>query len=255
MFLLLISPDFIASDYCVEKELARAIERHDEGSARVIPIIIEPCDWASMPRLRRLKAVPDDGKPVSEWANENTAFLNIAQEIRRVCEQVQSRDADVQQEEREGSIGDTSKYRVKRDFDDIDRSEYRDEAFRSAKAYFRQAIDEINTIEGLRGRFSDGGPSTFGCTIVNGLRSRGTAHITVHRGGSDASMGDIYWSFEENSSRNSANGWVSVSSDEYDQFLKGPGSFLEDELENLNPAQFADYLWRRLIEQAGIDHA
>lgn len=255
LFLLLVSPDFIASDYCVERELERAIERHDEGSARVVPIIIEPCDWASMPRLRRLKAVPDDGKPVSEWANENTAFLNVAQEIRRVCEQDRPPPFRPQNNKSAEVITSSARYRVKRDFDDIDRSEYRDEVFRSTKEYFRQAIGELNTIDGLRGRFSDGGPSTFGCTIVNGMRARGTAHITVHRGGSDVSMGDIYWSFEENSSRNSANGWVNVTADEYEQFLKGPGSFHHEDLDNLDPAQFADYLWRQLIEQAGIDHA
>lgn len=255
LFLLLISPDFIASDYCVERELERAIERHDEGLARVVPVIIEPCDWSSMPRLRRLKAVPDDAKPVSDWANENTAYLNVVQEVRRICVQeklpspIQSNGSPSRQSNT------AARYRVKRDFDEIDRSDFRDEAFSTTKEYFRRAIEEIDTIDGLRGRFSDGGPTTFGGTIVNGMRTRGTCHITVHRGGSDASMGDIFWSFEENASRNSANGWVSVSADEYEMFLKGPGSFMHQELDNQTPAQFAEYLWLQAIEQAGIDHA
>lgn len=66
LFLFLVSPDFIASDYCVEQEMRRALERHDAGDARVVPIIVEPCNWTSMNALRRLKAVPIDGKPVSE---------------------------------------------------------------------------------------------------------------------------------------------------------------------------------------------
>ena len=53
LFLLLVSPDFIASNYCVEREMQRALERHEVGAARVVPIIIEPCDWAAMPQLRR----------------------------------------------------------------------------------------------------------------------------------------------------------------------------------------------------------
>src|SRR5690606_13037417 len=84
LFLLLISPDFIASNYCVEREMQRAMERHDAEEARVIPIIAEPCDWASMEPLRRLKALPKDGVPISEWANANNAYLDVVQELRRI---------------------------------------------------------------------------------------------------------------------------------------------------------------------------
>ena len=62
LFLLLVSPDFIASDYCVEREMRRALERHAAGTARVVPIIVEECDWKAMRELRQLKAVPTDGK-------------------------------------------------------------------------------------------------------------------------------------------------------------------------------------------------
>lgn len=40
IILLLVSPDFLASDYCFTKEMARAIERHKEKTARVIPVIL-----------------------------------------------------------------------------------------------------------------------------------------------------------------------------------------------------------------------
>ena len=49
VILLLISPDFINSDYCYEREMLRAIQRHDRLEARVIPIILRPCDWHSLP--------------------------------------------------------------------------------------------------------------------------------------------------------------------------------------------------------------
>ena len=45
VILLLISPDFIASDYCYEREMKRAMERHRKSEARVIPVILRPCDW------------------------------------------------------------------------------------------------------------------------------------------------------------------------------------------------------------------
>ena len=47
--LLLVSSDFIASDYCYEREMARAMERHEKGDARIIPVILRPCDWHDLP--------------------------------------------------------------------------------------------------------------------------------------------------------------------------------------------------------------
>ena len=84
LFLALVSPDYLASDYCYETEMTRALERHDASEAHVVPIIIEPCEgWRESP-LGRLKALPEDGKPVSTWKNENEAFLNVAKELRRI---------------------------------------------------------------------------------------------------------------------------------------------------------------------------
>ena len=83
LFLPLVSPDFLASNYCYEKEMTRALERRDAGVLRVVPIIIEPCDWKASP-LGKLKALPRDGKPVVEWPNKNAAFLDVVSELRRI---------------------------------------------------------------------------------------------------------------------------------------------------------------------------
>src|SRR6185437_8083890 len=83
IFLALVSPDFLASKYCYEREMTKALERHDAGALRVVPIILEPCDWNSSP-LGKLKALPKDGKAISIWANQNVAFLGIVEELRRV---------------------------------------------------------------------------------------------------------------------------------------------------------------------------
>ena len=61
LFLALVSPDFLASNYCYEREMEIALKRHDEGSLRVVPIILEACDWKSTP-LGKLKIIPKDGK-------------------------------------------------------------------------------------------------------------------------------------------------------------------------------------------------
>src|SRR2546423_49301 len=49
IILLLISSDFIASDYCYSVEVQRALERHHMGEACVIPIILKPVDWQNTP--------------------------------------------------------------------------------------------------------------------------------------------------------------------------------------------------------------
>ncbi|WP_136523964.1 toll/interleukin-1 receptor domain-containing protein [Geomonas ferrireducens] len=87
IILLLISADFLASDYCYDVEMDRAMARHDAGEARVIPIILRPCDWP-WSRFGKLQALPRDGKPVSDWSTHDQAFNEVARGIRRVVEEL-----------------------------------------------------------------------------------------------------------------------------------------------------------------------
>ena len=82
IILLLISPDFMASDYCYSTEMQRAMERQERGEARVIPIILRPADWKSSV-FGKLKSLPSDGRAVTRWTNRDEALLNIAKGIRR----------------------------------------------------------------------------------------------------------------------------------------------------------------------------
>lgn len=87
--LLLISADFLASDYAYDVETKRAMERHIAGEACVIPIILRHCDWQSAP-FGKLQALPDNGKPVTDrsWHTLDEAFFQIAQGIKKVIEQI-----------------------------------------------------------------------------------------------------------------------------------------------------------------------
>src|SRR5712692_7685383 len=62
IILLLVSPDFMDSDYINDVELKRAIERHERGEAHVIPVILRHVSWQGEP-LGKLQALPTDGKP------------------------------------------------------------------------------------------------------------------------------------------------------------------------------------------------
>ena len=89
VILLLVSTAFMASDYCYEKEMMRAMERHEKEGTRVIPIILRPCDWHQAP-FGKLNALPKDGKPVVSWPNRDEAFLDVAKGIRTVVERLKS---------------------------------------------------------------------------------------------------------------------------------------------------------------------
>jgi hypothetical protein len=83
IILLLISADFLASDYNYGIEMQRALERHRAGSARVIPILLRPCDWEQAP-FADLQYLPRNGLPVTKWPSHDDAFREIARDIREV---------------------------------------------------------------------------------------------------------------------------------------------------------------------------
>jgi len=86
--LLLVSPNFLASDYC-NKEMQKALEMINQGNVWVIPIILEYCDWKNT-SLKDLLACPQDGRPVSEYKNPNKAFNEITDKIRKVIDEISS---------------------------------------------------------------------------------------------------------------------------------------------------------------------
>lgn len=81
IILLLVSSDFLASRYCRDVEIKRAMERHESGQTRVIPIILRAVDWHSAP-FGKLQALPKDGKPVTSWKNRDEAFSDVARGIK-----------------------------------------------------------------------------------------------------------------------------------------------------------------------------
>jgi hypothetical protein len=87
LILLLVSADFLASAYCYEKEVARAMARHQLREARVVPVILRDCVWDLAP-FSKLQALPKDGKPVAAWDSRDEALKDIALGIRRLTEEL-----------------------------------------------------------------------------------------------------------------------------------------------------------------------
>jgi internalin A len=90
LILLLVSADFLASDYCYETEMKMALEREAKGEARVVPVILRACDWKGA-LFGKLQGFPKDMKPVTSWPNRDEAWTDVAAGIRKVAELLRKR--------------------------------------------------------------------------------------------------------------------------------------------------------------------
>src|SRR5436305_11191643 len=82
IILLMVSSDFLDSDYCYSREMAQALERHRRGEAHVIPVLLRPVYWAETP-FSQLEPIPRDSKFVTEEDDHDTALQKIVDELQR----------------------------------------------------------------------------------------------------------------------------------------------------------------------------
>lgn len=255
IFIALVSPDYLASTYCYEKEFKHALRLSDEGRIRIVAIILEPCDWKTSP-FGNLMALPKDGKPVSDWTNANTAYLDVVTQLRGLLARPPSPNV-AQQTAPDKEVAITRKVRLKRDFDAIDRAEFADHSFKVLEDYFRSASQELALAsDDIRVRVEDMGSGAFTSTIVNRARQRGgEAHITVRNSKGRAAFGDISFIFEAHASGNSSNGTIRVEADEYQLFLVA-GSFMtiSERDTKYSPKEAAEWLWNQFVQRAGIEY-
>jgi TIR domain len=149
VILLLVSPDFIASDYCYEREMKRALERHQQGEARVIPIILRPCDWHDLP-FGKLLATPKDGKPITMWPNIDQAFLDVVTAIKNALKDLgktakgsaQKPPTTAGRSTSSESIR-SSNLRVTKQFTDLDKDRFRHDGFEYIAKFFENSLEEL----------------------------------------------------------------------------------------------------------------
>lgn len=96
VILLLISKNFLASDFCFGLELQQAMLRHARGETVVIPLMLSPCDVSGAPFMK-LQALPSDARPVTTWANQDEAWEQIVTQLRNLISSVQIRSAAQEQ--------------------------------------------------------------------------------------------------------------------------------------------------------------
>ena len=93
IILLLVSANFISSDYCHDVEMKQAMNLHKTGGIRVVPVILSSCIWENTP-FGNLLAVPKDGKPIRNWENVDDAFLNVVEQLTKVIERLKQSTPD-----------------------------------------------------------------------------------------------------------------------------------------------------------------
>lgn len=92
IILLLVSSDFIASDYCYSIEMQQALARHEQGDAYVLPIILRPIEWKRTP-FGKLRSLPSDDSPImsSRWQYLDEALADVARGVQKVVEEVRAK--------------------------------------------------------------------------------------------------------------------------------------------------------------------
>ena len=109
--LLLVSPHLLALDYCYSKEMALAVQRHEEGTARMVPIILRPVQWKNAP-FSKLQALPNKAKPITTWLNIYDAYEHIAKDLHRIVRELQDSRKTAEEWLQEGnSLTDLKHYR------------------------------------------------------------------------------------------------------------------------------------------------
>lgn len=264
IILLLISPDFLASNYCYEIEMDRAMERHRAGEAIVIPVILRPSDWLHPP-LNELRATPRDGKPITKWPDRDEAFLEVVKDIRAAAEKLASKAGPSALAKAVPQTADapswiapattaaaprSSNLRLAKTFTERDKDGFRAEAFEFLARFFENSLAELGERNpGIEGVFRRVDANRFTASIYKD--GKAAARCTIFMGGSGFGSSGICYVTGETTSSNSMNEQLSVGADDQAMFLSSMGMAMmrgHDREQKLSPEGAAELYWSMLIQ-------
>jgi hypothetical protein len=227
--LLLVSPDFIASDYCYEKEMMRTLERHKEGTCTAIPVILRPCDWHDAP-FGALLASPKDGKAITLWPNIDEAFLDVTRAIKgalakrgaaragtgAASPKARSASAEPPMAPRSSNL------RTAKHFTDHDKDQFLHDAFDYIAKYFEGSLAELSARNpGIEGRFRRIDANRF--TAVAYRNGKAVARCAIRLGDRTGYIAGITYSHDDSAADGSYNECLSVEHDDQRLYLKPLG--------------------------------
>lgn len=254
IILLLVSSDFLASDYCYGVEVDRALKRNAAGEARVIPIILRPCEWHGAP-FGKLLAAPTDGRPVTKWPDIDDAFLDITKAIRAAA--MPEGGAVAKSSKVQHAVGDaqstpgprSSNLRVRQKFSDRDRDQFLNDAFEFMARFFENSLKELAARNpGFEASFKRIDANRFTASIYRAGENVARCKIWIGGLGNDG----IAFSYNANPDDNSLNDSVSVEAAEQSLFLRPLGMQMRrvpDSGHNFGFEGAAEYYWGLFIER------
>ena len=256
LVLLLVSPDFINSDYCYDVEMMRAVDRHNLGQAIVIPVILRPCHWHDLPFGKLVAATPD-GKPVTQYPSLDEGFFHVVSAIKGALKMLPNSAGAAPGAPAGPSVAApvqpvvsaaprSSNLRIKKKFSDRERDRARAECFEFVAKYFANSLEELKRRNpDIEVDFRRIDANSFDAAIyVSGKRQCGCG---IWMGGTSFG-GDILFS-HNGVSENSFNESMSIQDDGYSLGFK-PLGFAHpgrDSQKLLNFEGVAEYFWEMLI--------
>jgi len=254
IILLLVSADFLASDYCYDVEMTRAMERHGKGDAIVIPVILRACEWQQAP-FGKLKAVPLDGRPVNKWPDIDEAFLQVAKAVREAAERISGSGKSTRTlpnvpTTATAQIHDlgprSSNMRLAKIFSQRDKDQFKLQTFEYIARFFENSLAELGRRNpGFDGHFRRVDASRFFATVYR--NGEAVARGTIFMGGDTFGNGINYVQGETTSS-NSMNEALTVEADDQALHLTSMGfGFGANRDPKLSQEGAAELLWNHLI--------
>jgi hypothetical protein len=252
LFIAMVSPDYIASNYCYEKEFKQALQMQAGGKLVIIPVIVEPCDWISTP-FKSFKALPADGKAVRTWENKNTAFLNVIQQIRKLFNGTGNMTDGIKTGA--STIPTARNYRVQKDFDSIQKIEFANKAFDEIKTLMKRYIDELVQIDDIKARILSDESNTLKAILVNRHKIAKEATLTMTLGTDNRYHSNNKWQIlyvilKDNHPETKS---FLLDNDEYDLFWM-LSDFFDGfrQKEQIDAKGISDTIWKDWLESVGI---
>ena len=255
VILLLISSDFLASDYCYDKEMTLAMEMHEKGDAVVLPVILRPCDWQSTP-FGKLLAAPKDGKTVIKFPTLDEAFLDVTNEIKRIVYNISilstsSEPSEIQDTIVQVPYARSSNLRIKKSFTDHDKDKFLDDAFDYMAKFFESSLIELQKRnKGVDQRFKRIDSQTFNASVY--MEGKLSAECMIFYGVESfhGHTKSINFSYNISHARNSLNESLSVADDGYLLYLAKLGlGMSRQNSQNLTFEGAAEYYWEMFIRR------
>ena len=253
VILLLVSSDFLASRYCFDVEVQTAMERHTWESARVIPVILRPCDWLHAP-FAKILAAPTDGKPITMWPNRDEAFLNVVKAIRAALPAVTKPVVPAALPSASSfpdALPRSSNLRVKKEFTEADQDAFMDEAFDYMSRFFHGSLVELeNRYPDIKTKFKQIDAHCFTSVIYQ--KGAAVSRCSIRQGSARSFGGGITYSHDDNGSRISFNEALNLEVGEHSLSLKlmGMSGMMSgrDRDSHLSFEGAAEAYWAKLIE-------